>query len=329
MAETMRAVRVHAPGGLETVVLDEVPIPTPRPGWVLVRMEAAGLNFSDTVRRRDRYGTTTFPFTFGSEAAGLVVALGEGVQDFKVGDRVTGVIPGRGGGYADYVLMSAAHIVAIPPGMGGVEAVATPNQGATAWCLLHAMARLAPGERVLIDAAGGGVGLWAVQLAKAHGAGFIGAVTSGAEKQAAALAAGADAAMGPGDADWPERLGAAAGGGFDVFLDSVGGELFRKGFDLVKPFGRAVCYGLSSGEPVPISPSTQLVTTCRSVLGFHLDQVMADPPRFRAVLKGLFAEVAAGRATPHVARVFPLAEAREAQAFLESRAAIGKVVLIP
>jgi NADPH2:quinone reductase len=328
MQGLMRAGRVHVPGGLESVVVDEIPIPAPGPGWVLVRMEAAGLNFSDTVRRQDRYRVTRFPFTFGSEAAGPIVALGEGVTELAIGDRVTGVIPGRGGGYADYVLMSAGHVVRIPDGLSAVEAVSAPNQGGTAWCLLHVMARLAPGERVLIDAAGGGVGLWAIQLARNGGAGFIAALASTAEKRAAALEAGAHAAFDPGDPAWPDRLRAQAGG-VDVFLDSVGGALFDQGFGLVGAFGRAVCYGLSSGQPVTMSPSAQLVFDCRTVAGLHMDAVMADPPRFRAILETLFAEIAAGRLTPKIAAVFPLAQAREAQAFLESRAAVGKVVLTP
>lgn len=327
MSASMRAVRVHAPGGLEVVVLDEIPIPEPKPGWVLVRMEAAGLNFSDTVRRQDNYGVTSFPFTFGSEAAGPIVALGEGVGGFQIGDRIAGVIPGRGGGYADYVLMSADHVVRIPDGMSAVDAVAVPNQGATALSL-HDMARLAPSERVLIDAAGGGVGLWAIQLARAQGAGFIGAVTSGDRKQAAALAAGADLVFAPEDPTWPDKLREATGG-FDVFLDSVGGRLFGQGLGLLAPFGRIVCYGLSSGERVTVTPSAELVMACRSVSGFHLDQVMADPPRFRAILERLFADIAAGKIAPRIAATFPLAEAREAQAFLESRQACGKVVLTP
>jgi NADPH2:quinone reductase len=328
MTALMRAVRVHVPGGLEAVVLDEIPIPEPRPGWVLVRMEAAGLNFSDTVRRQDNYGRTTFPFTFGSEAAGPIVALGEGVEGLTLGDRVTGVIPGRGGGYADYVLMSAAHVVRIPEGLSAIEAVSVPNQGGTAWCLLHMMARLAPGERVLVDAAGGGVGLWAIQVAGTGGAGFIGALASTPEKRSAALAAGAHAAFDPADPAWPDQLRAAAGG-VDIFLDSVGGTLFEQGFELVETFGRVVCYGLASGQKVTVTPSSQLNFSCRTVSGLHMDPVMAEPARFRAILETLFAEIVAGRLVPKIAGVFPLAEAREAQAFLESRAAVGKVVLTP
>jgi NADPH2:quinone reductase len=328
MGGVMRAGRVHAPGGLDQVVLDEIPIPQPKPGWMLVRVEAAGLNFSDTVRRQDRYGVTKFPFTFGSEAAGPIVAVGEGVETFKVGDRVTGIIPGRGGGYADYALMSAEHVVRIPDGMSAVEAVAVPNQGATAWCLLHDMARLAEGERVLIDAAGGGVGLMAIQLARIGGAGFIGALASTPEKRAAAIEAGAHVAFDHGDEAWPNQVRAASGG-VDIFLDSVGGPLFDQALPLVAPFGRVVCYGLASGQRVTVTPSAQLTMDCRTISGFHLDQVMAQPLRFRGVLDLLFAEVATGRLKPRIAATFPLAQAREAQGFLEGRSAIGKVVLVP
>ena len=165
-------------------------------------------------------------------------------------------------------------------------------------------------------------------MARNGGAGFIGAVASTPEKRAAALAAGAHAAFDPADPAWPEQLRAATGG-VDIFLDSVGGALFDQGFELVETFGRAVCYGLASGQKVTVTPSSQLVFNCRTVSGLHMDPVMAEPARFRAILETLFADIAAGRLTPKIAAVFPLAHAREAQAFLESRAAIGKVVLTP
>jgi NADPH2:quinone reductase len=329
MPNTMRAVRAHAPGGLDVIVVDELPIPRPGPGWILVRMEAAGLNFSDTMRRQDRYGATTFPVIFGSEATGEVVALGEGVTRVRPGDRVTGVIPGRRGGYADYVLMSADHVAAAPERLSAVEAMTIPNQGATAWCLLHDMARIAPGDRVLVNAAGGGVGLWAIQLARAAGAGTIVGLASTPEKRQAAVQAGADLALDTAEMAWADQARAAAAGGFDIFLDSIGGPLFGPSLELTVPFSRSVCYGLSSGKPVTLSPSSQLAFGCRTLAGFHLDQVMAKPERFRGVLEKLFALLAAGTVRPWVAAVFPLAEAREAQAFLESRAAVGKVVLTP
>ncbi len=325
----MKAVRFHQLGGPEVLRYEDAPDPVPGPGQLLLRVEAGGLNFSDIAKRTGRYlEPTPLPFTPGSEAAGVVLAVGEGVERLTVGDRVAGIFPDRSGGYAELALMPEAQAVRIPPGLSAIEAVAVPNQGATAMSLLTLMAGLLPGQSVLVSAAAGGVGGWLITLARALGAGRIVALTSTPAKRAEALRLGADVALDPAVADWPEAARAAGGGGVDIFLDSVGGEVFRGGLRALAPFGRAVVYGLASGERVDIAPVT-LMRPCQMVGGFHLDTVMADPPRMRAMLDDLFARVARGEIRPRIDRVFALSEPAAAQIHLASRQAMGKIVIAP
>lgn len=326
----MRAVRFHELGGPEVLRLETVPDPSPGPGEVLLRIEAAGLNFSDLAKRHGRYlEPTPLPFTPGSEAAGTVVAVGPGVTRLRAGERVTGVFPDRSGGYAELAVMPEAQAVAIPDGLSSVEAVAVPNQGATAMSLLTLMARLGEGESVLASAAAGGVGGWIVELARALGAGAVFALASSEAKRAEALRLGADLALDPADPRWPEAVREASGGrGADVFLDSVGGEVFRGGMRALAPFGRAVVYGLASGERVEVQPVT-LMRPCQSVGAFHLDTVMADAPRMRAMVADLLDRAARGEIRPRIDRVFPLAEAAAAQIRLASRQGMGKIVITP
>jgi len=326
----MKAVRFHELGGPEVLKYEDAPDPMPGPGEVLLKVEAAGLNFSDIAKRLGRYlEPTPLPFTPGSEAAGTVLAVGEGVNRIVVGDRVTGVFPTRSGGYAELAVMPEAQAVKIPSGLSAVDAVAVPNQGATAMSLLSLMARLAPGESVLVSAAAGGVGGWIIALARAQGAGRIVALTSTPAKRAETLRLGADTALDPAEPAWSEAVRAATGGaGADVFLDSVGGAVFRGGMQALAPFGRAVVYGLASGERVDVTPVT-LMRPCQMVGGFHLDTVMARPERMRAMLDDLFARAARGEIEPRIARVFPLNEPAAAQTYLASREAMGKIVIVP
>ena len=326
----MKAVRFHELGGPEVLRYEDAPDPAPGPGQLLLKVEAAGLNFSDIAKRTGRYlEPTPLPFTPGSEAAGTIVAVGEGVSRLSVGDRVTGIFPDRSGGYAELAVMPEAQAVRIPDGLSSIEAVAVPNQGATAMSLLTLMARLRPGQSVLVSAAAGGVGGWIITLARALGAGRIVALTSTPAKRDEAVRLGADAALDPADPAWPEAAREATGaGGADIFLDSVGGDVFRGGMKALAPFGRAVVYGLASGVRVDLVPVT-LMRPCQMVGGFHLDTVMADPPRMRAMLDDLFARVARGDLQPRIARVYPLSEPAAAQIYLASREATGKIVIRP
>ncbi len=325
----MHAIRFHNLGEPDVLKLETLDQPTPRVGELLIKMEAAGLNFSDILVRRGMYPEpAVLPHTPGSEVAGEVVGVGAGVEAFAVGDRVAGVSPWRSGGYAEYAILPADVAASIPSGVTAAQAIAASNQGATAYHLLTTMAALAPGKSVLVSAAGGGVGGLIIQLAKRLGAGTVIGLASTGAKRAAALASGADFAIDPHASGWADEVRAQLPHGVDIFLDSVGGEVFETAVGLLGPFGRAVAYGLASGQQVPVMPMA-LLQHCHGVAGFHLDAVMAREGVMAETLGRLYAMVASGELTPRIAKSFTLAEAAAAHAFMESRQADGKIVLVP
>ena len=180
----MKAVRFHKIGGPEVLVYEVVPDPTPKDGEVLIRIEAVGLNFADVMRRRgdDYPQPSPPPFILGAEVAGTIAAVGKGVTSLEVGTPVLAT-PGEGG-YAPYICVPAAMVIPLPDGISAVQAAALMGHGLTAAIALRNAARLAPGESVLIEAAAGGVGSFAVQLAKLYGAGNVIAAASTPEKRA-------------------------------------------------------------------------------------------------------------------------------------------------
>ncbi|MCA3727562.1 MAG: zinc-binding dehydrogenase [Phenylobacterium sp.] len=325
----MKTVRFHELGPANVLRLEEVDAPTPGPGDLLVKVEAAGLNFSDIGKRLGRYlEPTPLPFTPGSEVCGEVVAVGPGVSGRRVGDRVAGVSPSRSGGYAEYALLPD-HVAAIVPSTVSAEdALAVSNQGATAFHLLTTMARMAKGESVLVSAAGGGCGGLILQLARRFGAGMLIGLASTEAKREAAKADGANLVFDPADPDWPKEVADQLNGGVDIFLDSMGGELYESGLGLLGPFGRAVTYGLASGRPSPVIPLT-LMRRCASVSGFHLDLIMERPGVMSQTLSDLYGLVAEGALKPRIAASFALKDAVAAHEFMESRAAVGKIIIRP
>ncbi len=191
----MKAVRFHKTGGPEVLVYEDVPDPTPKEGEVLIKIEAVGMNFADVMRRRgDPYPEPSpAPFVLGAEVAGKVAAVGAGVTSIEVGTPVLAT-PGAGG-YAQYICVPAVTVMPLPPGFGAVQAAALMGHGLTAVLALRNAARLAPGESVLIEGAAGGVGSFAIQLAKLYGAGKVIAAASTPEKRAIAERLGADASV--------------------------------------------------------------------------------------------------------------------------------------
>jgi NADPH2:quinone reductase len=295
---------------------------------VLVEVEAAGVNFSDIGRRRGLYlDATPLPFIPGSEIVGRVRALGTGVTTLAVGDRVAGVTATRSGGYAEFCAIAAGLVTRIADDLDASTAVAVPNQGATALHVLETMARLQAGDIVAVTAAAGGVGGLAVQLARALGASKVVALASSAVKLAHARGVGADVAIDVTSTELRDELrDATRGRGFDVVLDSVGGEVASALFEALAPFGRLVSFGVASGAPL-IVPSHAMMKRAVTVSGFHLDAIMAVPARFAATLDRLYALVDSGKLVPHVGLEAPLAHAAEVHAAMESRATLGKLVL--
>jgi len=259
-SDRMQAVRAKSFGTPDVLVLEEVPIPQPGPGRVLIRVESAGVNFSDVKRRRnDAYPfPTTLPYTPGGEVAGTVEALGEGVEGPPVGTPVFALAGEDGStGYAQFALANASGVIPTPPGLSADVASALVIAGSTALLLLKEAAHLRAGEAVLVQGAAGGVGSYAVQVAKLLGAGTVIGAAGTPEKREAVLALGADHAVDYTQEDWPKQVRELTGGrGVDVVLEMAGGAAFQQGLSCLAPFGRAVVYGSSSGEPLRMGPET-------------------------------------------------------------------------
>lgn len=325
----MKAVRFHNTGGPEVLVYEDVPDPTPADGEVLIRVEAVGLNFADVMRRRgdDYPDPSPPPFTLGAEVAGTVAAVGEGVTWLNIGDAVF-ASPGVGG-YAQYVTVPAATAIPLPDGIGTVAAAALVGHGLTAAFALRKAARFEKGETVLIEAAAGGVGSFAVQLAKIDGAGKVIAAASTPEKRAIAESLGADASVDYTAPGWSERVRDLTDGrGVDVVLETVGGDTAGQALKAMAPFGRMVFIGQSSGKSAWIDPWALTVPN-HTVTGFYIAPYVADPQLTMTTLMELIGYVTDGKVSIQVGAVLPLSQAAEAHRALEGRQTTGKVVLQP
>jgi len=335
----MKAVRLHHHGTPDVLVHDDVPEPVPGPGQVLVRVESAGVNYADVMRRRnDPYPfPTVLPFTPGGEVAGTVAALGDGGDGPPVGTPVFALVGDDGSnGYAQYALANAPQVIPIPPGLGMDEASAVVVAGSSAMLLLTAAARLAPGESIVVQGAAGGVGGYAVQLAKLLGAGHVIGAASTPAKREAALALGADAVVDYTRVDWPERVRELTGGrGADVVLETSGGEVAGQSLRCLAPFGRLVVQGAASGRPLTLDRQTVRglfydPAPNQSLVAFNVGLWFGLRPEAAiAALQRLLGFVGSGQVKVQVNHVLPLSQAAQAHRLLEAREAIGKIVLKP
>jgi NADPH:quinone reductase-like Zn-dependent oxidoreductase len=335
----MKAVRVHRFGPPEVLTYEEVPRPEPGPGQVLIRVASASVNYADVMRRSNAPYPfpTSLPFTPGSEVAGLVESLGPEVPGPSVGTPVFALVGQDGSsGYAQYALAEAAQVIPIPPGLSADAACALAVAGLTALLVLREVARLQPGERVLIPGAGGGVGGYAVQLAKLLGAGLVIGAASSPAKHAAARASGADHVVDYTQADWPEQVLALTGNqGVDVALEMSGGPVFAETLRCLAPFGRTVVYGMASREPLQFdTPSTLRFfynpSPNQSLHVFNLGLWFGLRPQLAvAALRDLIGFAASGQVQVQVGQVLPLAKAAEAHRLIEARQTTGKLILRP
>lgn len=322
----MQAIVVDAPGGPEALVVREVPVPEPGPGEVRVKVEAAGVNFIDVYHRSGLYAVAA-PFTPGMEGAGVVDAVGPGVEAPKVGERVAYAM--QRGSYAQYHVVPADKVVAVPDDVSTRDAAALMLQGMTAHYLACSTFPLKPGHRALVHAAAGGVGLLLVQIAKLRGATVYGTVST-EEKARLAREAGADEVILYTEADFEQEVARLTDGeGVDVVYDSVGRATFEASMRSLKLRGYLVLYGQSSG---PVEPfDAQLLNQhgslflTRPSLGHYA--ATRDERQKRA--DDVFAWVREGRLRLRIDRELPLADAAEAHRLLESRATAGKLLLIP
>jgi NADPH:quinone reductase len=315
----MRAIQQTEFGGPEVLQLVELPVPEPGPGEELIEVSRAGLNYADTHTRTNTYlAKAELPLVPGAEVAGTLASTGQ---------RVVALV-GKGG-YAEYAVAPGNLCFPIPDGVDDGTALALLLQGLTAWHLYKTCARIEPGETVVVQAAAGGVGSLAVQLAKPLGAGRVIAVASREEKRQLALNLGADAAIDASPEGMTERiLEANLGKRVDIVLEMAGGPVFEQSLEALAPFGRMVTYGIASQEQNEVQTG-RLMRKSWSVVGFWLMHCLARPRMIDEALADLFARVERGELKVVVGRTYPLAEAAQAQTDLQERRTTGKLLLDP
>ncbi|MGI8335620.1 zinc-binding dehydrogenase [Actinomadura scrupuli] len=314
----MRAVWLKEFGGPEVLVAADAPDPVAGPGQVVVEVVFANITFVETqVRGGNGPFTVALPMIPGNGVGGVVTAAGAGAGEELLGRRVVGSTGGSGG-YAERAAVDAGGLFEVPEGLELDAAVALLADGRTATMLVRAAA-VREGDRVLVEAAAGGVGTLLVQLAKAAGARVV-AAAGGARKTEVARGLGADVVVDYREPGWEGRVRAAAGG-VDVVFDGVGGALGRSAFGLLDRGGRMLSYGLASGSWAGIAEEAA------AERGVTLVRPGATPEEMRAFTRSALAEGAAGRLRPVIGQRFPLERAAEAHAAIESRATVGKTLL--
>lgn len=322
----MKAVRIHAAGGPEALKYEDVPEPTPKAGEALVKVDAAGLNYIDVYYRTGLY-KAELPLTVGMEAGGTVTAVGSGVSEVAVGDKVA--YTGVPGAYAEYVTVPAARLVKMPSGVTTKQGAAAMLQGMTAHYLACSTYPLKSGDTCLVHAAAGGVGLLLCQIAKLRGARVIGTVST-EEKAKLAREAGADHTILYTQQDFEAEVKRiTAGKGVQVVYDSVGKTTWDKSLNSLAPRGTMALFGQSSGpigqiDPQILNQKGSLFLT-RPSLGHHVatrDELLQRAGEVLGWIRD-------GKLKLRTEFEFPLKDAGDAHRALESRKTTGKVLLLP
>jgi NADPH:quinone reductase-like Zn-dependent oxidoreductase len=343
----MRAVVLTGTGGPEVLQVRERPDPAVGPGQVRIAVRAAGINFADTMARVGLYPDAPKPpCVLGYEVAGEVESVGEGVSDFKPNDRV--VAGTRFGGQAELVSVDAAQVLPLPDRLSFEQGAAFPVNYGTAYAALVLMGGLREGDRVLIHAAGGGVGISATQIARNVGAEICGTASPG--KHEAIRAQGVAHAIDYRSQDFEAEVMQITGGeGVDVIMDALGPTSFRKDYRLLRSGGRLVMYGLSESSsagardipatlksllkmPLATMPwwkSLSMMNENKGVFGLNMLSWWDREGNLDRVTEPLMADLEAGRLDPVVAEAFPFDRAGEAHEFIAQRRNVGKVVLFP
>jgi NADPH:quinone reductase len=321
----MRSISIRGgKGAADALYVESTPVPEPGAGQLLIRVRAAGVNRPDIVQRAGFYPPPPgAPATLGLEVAGEVAALGQGVGRWRTGDRVTALL--GGGGYAEYALVDARHALPVPAGLDLIHAAALPETVFTVWSNVFERGRLRAGETLLVHGANSGIGVTAMQIARAAGARVL-ATARGAAKSAKALECGADLAFDSLAGDWAQPVRDA--GGADVVLDMAGAEYFARNLDVLLPDGRLVVIATLTGHEVQLN-LRQLMLKRLTVTASTLRARDAEEKArlARAIEDHVWPWIAAGSVKVPVDRTFPLERAGEAHAWLESGFQFGKVVL--
>jgi len=319
----VKAVQFEKIGGPEVLKLVDIPTPDVRPGMVLIRNHAAGLNFADNFFIRNEYAIKPrLPDVPGMEGSGIIEAVGEGVQGLKPGMRVAAISQKT---YAEYILASARFVFPIPDNISFDEGAAFPIQTLTAWHMLHTCEKVKPGQTVVVHSAAGGVGIVAVQIAKAAGARVIGTVSND-NKMALVKQHGGDEVINYETQDFSaEVMRITDKRGADIILDAVGKPTFEKGVKCLAPLGHLILYGRGSGMPDPFNVG-RLMEKSTKVSGFVLP-VVYGTPLMAAGVEASLELMRAGKLKMVVGKTYPLAGAADALRFLASRGSTGKLVL--
>jgi len=323
-----KAIRIHEYGGPEVLRWEDVEVGAPGPGQLRVRHAAVGLNYIDVYHRTGLYPLPSLPWTLGMEGAGQVEAVGEGVTEFKVGDRVAYASPPVGA-YAEVRLIPADRVVALPDTIDDRTAAAMMLQGMTAQYLLRRTYRVRPGDAILLHAAAGGVGLIASQWARDLGATVIGTVGND-DKAELARAHGCHHVIVYSRENFAERVREITGGqGVAVVYDSVGQATFMGSLDCLRPLGTMVSFGNASGPVPPFEPGILAAKGSLFLTRPTLMTYTAKRADLVASAAELFEVVGNGVVKIEVRQTYPLAETAQAHRDLEARQTTGSTVLLP
>jgi NADPH:quinone reductase len=317
-AGRVKAIQITEFGGPDVLEQVELPDPDPADGEVLVRVARAGVNFADThVTRNDYLADQQLPLVPGGEVSGTT----------PDGRRVAALL--MNGGYAEQVAVPEAALVPVPDHVDDDQAAALLLQGLTAWSILNVCGRLQEGESVVVEAAAGGTGSLAVQLAKRAGAGRVIALASSEEKRALACELGADVALDSRADDLREEIVAANDGEpVDLVLEMSGGAAFEAALRSLAPFGRLVAFGIASREENEVRTG-HLMRNSRAVIGFWLVHLFRRPEILRRGIEEIFGAAAAGELRAVIGGVYPLSEVRRAHKEIAARRTQGKLLLDP
>ena len=323
----MRAVEISKPGGPEVLKLTERPTPTPKPGEILVKVAAAGVNRPDVLQRSGNYpvppDASDLP---GLEVAGQVVGLGSSVKSFKLGDAVCALA--HGGGYAEYCVIPEGQALPVPKGLSLIEAASLPETFFTVWINLYDRAKLAPGESLLVQGGTSGIGVTAIQMAAATG-NRVFATAGSDEKCAACVKLGAEKAFNYKTQDFSAEVKAATGGkGVNVILDMVGGDYLVRELKCLADDGRLALIAFLRGAKAEVDLG-EVLRRRLTISGSSLRPRTIEYKAYAAnnLREKVWPLIEAGRIKPVVYRTFPLAEAAEAHRLMESSQHIGKIVL--
>ena len=323
----MKALRIEQYGDVDVLQWKDVPEPTPSPHQVLIKVDAAGVNYADIMRRQGNYPGPDLPATLGLEAAGVITALGSEVTDGRlaVGQKVMAMGPQ---GQAEYVAVNHNFVFPYPDGIDPVHAGGMPITFLTSYHLLKSRGAMRPGDTVLIQAGASGVGTVAIQLAKEWGARVI-ATASTADKLELCRSLGADVTINYTEVDFEEEVKSLTDGrGVALTLECVGGPVLEKSVRCVAAYGRLVSYGNASGQPANLA-AADITTLNRSVIGFSMGRSPIGSLDHQGAMQELFPMIAEGRLKLIVDRVMPMSQAGDAHRHLASRGTRGKVILTP